>query len=85
MNLLKKGNSNENMISSLSQSTFATYIKDLRIQKKIKQKDMAKKLLTTPSRYSKIEGGYQEPTFVELQIICRELDINLNELFKKEA
>ena len=26
MNLLKKGNSNENMISSLSQSTFATYI-----------------------------------------------------------
>jgi len=72
-------------MKNISYQTFATYIKDLRIQKKIKQKDMAKKLLTTPSRYSKIEGGYQEPTFVELQIICRELDINLNELFKKEA
>lgn len=67
-------------MKNMSYKAFAEYIKDLRIKKKIKQKDMANKLLTTSSRYSKIENGSLEPTFVELQIICKELDINLDEL-----
>ncbi len=70
-------------MKNMSYQTFARMVKDLRIKKKIKQKDMANKLLTTPSRYSKIEGGSLEPSFVELQIICRELDINFNEIIKK--
>ncbi|MBQ9448902.1 MAG: helix-turn-helix transcriptional regulator [Acholeplasmatales bacterium] len=37
-------------------------------------------------RYYRIENGISEPTFIELQIICRELSISLDDSFKiKEA
>ena len=69
-------------MKNMSYKTFATIIKDTRIEKKYMQKDIAKILTTTKSRYCKIENGYLEPTFIELQIICKTLEIDLTELLK---
>lgn len=69
----------------MSYKTFASIIKDIRIEKRYKQKDMARILLTSKSRYCKIENGYLEPTFIELQIICIYLDIDLTKLLKLKS
>ena len=61
---------------------FAELIKEKRIMLDIKQKTMSSLLGISQSKYSKIESGIQEPTFVELQLIARILDIDLTKELK---
>ncbi len=48
----------------------------------INQKDFAKALTISQSKYCKIENGQMEPSFIELQLICRFLDIDLTEVLE---
>ena len=61
---------------------FAKYIKEKRELTFITQKDFAKSLPIRVSKYNKIENGNQEPTFMELQLICIALDIDLTEILQ---
>ena len=40
--------------------------------------------MKTP-KYNKIENGKQEPTFLELQAICKILDIDLTEILELKS
>ena len=61
---------------------FATLIKEKRLYLGIKQKKMSSLLGINQSKYSKIEAGIQEPSFVELQLISRILEIDLTSVLK---
>lgn len=63
-------------------SSFAKIIKEKRIRMGILQKEMAKKIPIQISRYNRIENGIQEPTFIELQAICKILNLDLTELLE---
>ncbi len=63
-------------------SAFAEIIKEKRIQKGFQQKDMAQEIPVQKSRYNRIENGKIGPTFLELQAICRILDIDLSEILE---
>lgn len=60
-------------------SNFAEIIKQKRMSMGLLQKEMALKVPIQKSRYNRIENGLLEPTFIELQAICRILDIDLTE------
>lgn len=61
---------------------FSKIIKEKRIQKGYLQKEMALKIPMQISRYNRIENGTKEPTFIELQSICRILEIDLTEVLE---
>ena len=63
---------------------FARIIKEKREKLNITQKEMAKRLYVSNSKYNKIENGLREPDFELLVRILKALDINLNEYIKKE-
>lgn len=60
-------------------SAFAKIIKEKRILKGFSQKSMALNIPIQKCRYNRIENGKIEPTFLELQAICRTLEIDLTE------
>ena len=68
----------------ISYKEFSKIIKNLRERKEISQKEMAKRLGINKIRYNRIENGLMEPSFIELQLIIIEFDINLNDYFKEK-
>ena len=63
---------------------FAKIIKEKRQDLNITQKEMAKRLYVSNSKYNKIENGLREPNFELLVRILKTLDINLDYYIKKE-
>ena len=63
---------------------FSTIIKNKRQNLNITQKEMAKRLYVSSSKYNKIENGIREPNFELLVKIIKLLNINLDEYIKKE-
>ena len=61
---------------------FAKIIKEKRILYGFSQKSMALNIPIQQSRYNRIENGKIEPTFIELQAICRILEIDLTEVLE---
>ncbi len=61
---------------------FTRLVKGKRIDLGITQKDFAKMLTISQSKYSKIESGKMEPSFIELQLIASLLDIDLTEVLE---
>ena len=45
---------------------------------------MAKRLGINKIRYNRIENGLLEPTFIELQLIIIEFEININDYIKEK-
>ena len=68
----------------ISYKEFSKILKQIRERKEISQKEMAKRLGINKIRYNRIENGLLEPTFIELQLIIIEFDINLNDYFKEK-
>ena len=68
----------------LSYRDFSYIIKYKRIDLNYQQKDIAFYLTISKSKYCKIENGLQEPTFIELQMICYILDLDFNKLVLKK-
>ncbi len=60
---------------------FSLIIKEKRINKRLTQKEIASMLLISKSRYNRIENGKSEPSFNELILLCKILDID----FSKET
>lgn len=56
-------------------------IKKLRLQKDIKQKDLAEKCHMTQAYLSRIESNQKEPTINALKTIAKQLEIPLPVLF----
>jgi DNA-binding XRE family transcriptional regulator len=61
---------------------FSKIIKQKRIEFWYKQKEMANKIPTQIVRYNRIENGSLEPSFIELQAICRILKLDLTEILE---
>lgn len=61
---------------------FSKIIKQKRIEFGYKQKEMANKIPTQIVRYNRIENGSLEPSFIELQTICRILKLDLTEILE---
>lgn len=61
---------------------FALIIKNKRISMGLTQKDVRLKLGICQSKYSKIESGIQEPSFNELQVLARILNLDLTLILK---
>ena len=63
---------------------FSKILKQIRERKEISQKEMAKRLGINKIRYNRIENGLLEPTFIELQLIIIEFEININNYIKEK-
>ena len=63
---------------------FSKILKQIRERKEISQKEMAKRLGINKIRYNRIENGLLEPTFIELQLIIIEFEININDYIKEK-
>ncbi|MBR6071790.1 MAG: helix-turn-helix transcriptional regulator [Acholeplasmatales bacterium] len=61
---------------------FSKIIKIKRIKYGYLQRDIAKKLYISISKYCKIENGSTEPSFQELLTICKLLKISLDNIIK---
>ncbi|MBQ9124277.1 MAG: helix-turn-helix transcriptional regulator [Acholeplasmatales bacterium] len=61
---------------------FAKIIKQKRIDSEYTQKEFAIMIPIRQTTYNKIENGNQEPTFIQLQAICKLLDIDLTEILE---
>jgi transcriptional regulator with XRE-family HTH domain len=61
---------------------FAKIIKKKRLYLGFTQKEIAFKIPTHKSTYSKIENGIQEPNFIILQRICVLLEIDITKELK---
>lgn len=61
---------------------FAKIIKRKRELMGYSQKDFANILPIRISTYNKIENGNQEPTFIQLQLICKYLNLDLTEILE---
>ena len=68
----------------ISYKEFSKILKQIRERKEISQKEMAKRLGINKIRYNRIENGLLEPTFIELQLIIIEFEININDYFKEK-
>ena len=66
----------------MNYKNFCQIVKNKRISLGLTQKDVRLRMGISQSKYSKLETGYQEPTFNELQILVRILNIDLNEILK---
>lgn len=61
---------------------FAKIIKEKRINLSCSQKEFALMIPIRQTTYNKIENGNQEPTFLQLQAICKLLKIDLTEILE---
>ena len=61
---------------------FSKYVKYKRLEMGYTQIEFAKMLSLNQSKYSKIENGIMEPSFILLQLICRYLEIDLTEILE---
>jgi len=68
----------------ISYKDFSKILKQIRERKEISQKEMAKRLGINKIRYNRIENGLLEPTFIELQLIIIEFEININDYIKEK-
>ncbi len=68
----------------ISYKEFSKILKQIRERKEISQKEMAKRLGINKIRYNRIENGLLEPTFIELQLIIIEFEININDYIKEK-
>ena len=68
----------------ISYKDFSKILKQIREKKEISQKEMAKRLGINKIRYNRIENGLLEPTFIELQLIIIEFEININDYIKEK-
>ena len=68
----------------ISYKEFSKILKQKRERKEISQKEMAKRLGINKIRYNRIENGLLEPTFIELQLIIIEFEININDYIKEK-
>lgn len=68
----------------ISYKEFSKILKQIRERKEISQKEMAKRLGINKIRYNRIENGLLEPTFIELQLIIIEFEININDYLKEK-
>lgn len=59
---------------------FAKLIKEKREKMLYTQKEFALMIPIKQSSYNRIENGKQEPTFIQLQNICKILKIDLTEI-----
>lgn len=57
-------------------------IKKIRQEKEIKAIDFAKKAFMERSHIARLEAGGTNPTATTLHLICKALDVELEELFK---
>ena len=57
-------------------------IKEIRLQKKVSQTEIAYRCGFDKSNYNTIESGKRNPTIISLLKIAKALDITLIELFK---
>jgi len=57
-------------------------IKDIRLEKKLSQGDIAKILGIHSTYISQIERGVRNPTIKNIEKIAKALDIHINELLK---
>ena len=62
---------------------FSLIIKERRIAKGVRQKDICNLIPMTYKKYNRIENGLTEPTFYELISICKILDIDITKEIKK--
>ncbi len=56
--------------------TFGEILKELRIEKGLTQKELAKKLSVTVPTLSHWECGYQEPSFKDLISLCKFFEVS---------
>ena len=68
----------------ISYKDFSKILKQIRERKEISQKEMAKRLGINKIRYNRIENGLLEPTFIELQLIIIEFEIDINDYIKEK-
>ncbi|MCR4898143.1 MAG: helix-turn-helix transcriptional regulator [Acholeplasmatales bacterium] len=68
----------------ISYKEFSKILKQIRERKEISQKEMAKRLGINKIRYNRIENGLLEPSFIELQLIIIEFEININDYIKEK-
>jgi len=61
----------------------ATLLRDLRLEKDLRQTDIAERLGETQSYVSRYEKGDQRLDLVELRAICRALQVSLSEVVSR--
>lgn len=61
---------------------FGEYIRSARVNKKIMQKELAKKLDITPAYYCQIENGKRNTDFFLAMKICDILELDLNDFVR---
>jgi len=59
---------------------FGKKVKAARLEKGLTQQDLAKIVEVTPESISYYEAGKKHPSFEKIKIICRVLNINVEEL-----
>jgi len=59
---------------------FGKKVKVARLEKGLTQQDLAKIVEVTPESISYYEAGKKHPSFEKIKIICRVLNINVEEL-----
>ncbi len=58
----------------------ASLLRDLRLERELRQTDIAERLGETQSYVSRYEKGEQRLDLVELRAICRVLDVSLSDV-----
>ena len=62
----------------------AQRIKDIRLSKKLSQKEVALSIGINQAQYSRIESGKVEPTISSLDKIAQALGVNVGDFFKED-
>ena len=71
-----------NRLWDKKQETFRKAIKEIRVNRNLKQVELAKKLKKPQSFVSKYETGERKLDFVELSEICKVCDVSIEEFVK---
>ena len=71
-----------NKLWDKKQETFRKAIKEIRVNRNLKQVELAKKLKKPQSFVSKYETGERKLDFVEISEICKACSISLEEFVK---
>lgn len=69
-------------MENLLQKRVGKRIKEIRVEKKISQQELADFCGIEPSNMSRLEAGRANATLSTLDKICKSLDIEIIELFK---
>lgn len=59
------------------------FLKDLRIERKVNQKELASRLSVPQSFISKYETGERDLNYFEIRLICEALDISIFDFVKQ--